>query len=317
MNRSYLITIAFAMLMIGCTPMNSEKPIEKQSAAIGMEEPRITPDIVYGHKFGLALTFDMFQPYKQNGAGIIFINSGRWRAIFPNFYKETLEGIRLATEQERAKMNPENQGKPSIKPLLDKGFTVFVVRHGDCDKFKMSEIVANLRCAVRFIRFHAAKYGINEERLGVWGGSAGGHLALLIGTTADVGNKDATEEFAKSTDRVAAVVAYMPLATLERPNDPAVIKQMPALDMRKEEYREFSPLYFVSPDDAPTLIVHGDKDQLVPILQGKSMYQALLKAGVKSKFVTIPGAGHAFFGKDDDRAMQETISWFEEQLIAK
>jgi dipeptidyl aminopeptidase/acylaminoacyl peptidase len=65
------------------------------------------------------------------------------------------------------------------------------------------------------------------------------------------------------------------------------------------------------------LIVHGDQDKMVPIALGKAMYQATLKAGVKSKFVTIQGAGHGFTGKDDDRAMQEAISWFEEHLGAK
>jgi|WetSurSiteA1Bulk_404760.scaffolds.fasta_scaffold07760_2 dienelactone hydrolase len=323
MNRRHLIVIALGILLSGCTSAPPEKPVEKQDTGTGVGEPRITPDVVYGHKFGMALTFDMYQPKKQNGAAVIFVNSGGWRSIFPNFYIQTAEGLRLATDKERDKMLPNTPGGPSIKPLLDKGFMVFAVRHGSSPKFEMPEIVADLRRAVRFIRFHAGEYGIDAERLGVWGGSAGGHLSLLLGTTAEVGNRDATEKFEKSTGRVAAVVACFPPSDLNRfvefcrKNNPDILKECPALALKAEQYREFSPLSFVSSDDAATLIIHGDQDKAVPILEGESMYQALLKAGVKSKFVTIPGADHGFVGGDADRAMLETVSWFEEHLGAK
>ncbi len=288
------------------------------------EDVRITPDVVYGHKFGLALTFGLYQPKIPNGAGVIFINSGGWHSPrFPSFYKETADGLRLTTVQERALKEPELQGRPRIKPLLDKGFTVFEVRHGDIDKFKLPEIVSDMRRAVRFIRFHVDSYGIDAERLGVWGDSAGGHLTLMISTTAEIGNSEATEEFEKATGRVAAAVAYFPPTDLKsavdsvRKNNPEVLKENPGLDMSDELLIGLSPINYVSPDDAPTLIVHGDQDQRVPISQGKSMYQALLKAGVQSKFVTVPGVGHGFIGKDDDFAMQETISWFEDKLRTK
>ena len=316
MSHSCLMAVVLGIFLSGCSSL--QKPAQPQDPNTSQEGIRITPDVVYGHKFGMALTFDLFQPKKQNGGGVIFINSGGWHSPrFPNYYTETVEGLRLSTDQERAQIFPEYQGRPRIKPFLDKGFTVFVVRHGDSDKFKMGEIVSDMRRAVRFIRFHAGEYGIDAERLGVWGGSAGGHLALLIGTTADIGNKDVTEELEKTTGRVAAVVAYFPPSVLQRPDDPDVLKRYPALDLTMEQAREFSPLNFVSPDDPPTLIVHGDQDKMVPIALGKAMYQATLKAGVKSKFVTIQGAGHGFTGKDDDRAMQEAISWFEEHLGAK
>ena len=87
--------------------------------------------------------------------------------------------------------------------------------------------------------------------------------------------------------------------------------------MEENEYKQFSPIYFTSNDDPPTLIIHGDKDDNVPIIQGESMHQALLKAGVKSKFVTIPGAGHGFFNEDINKATMEMLSWFETHLAAE
>ena len=136
-------------------------------------------------------------------------------------------------------MDPQKQGRPRIKPLLDKGFTVIDVRHGSSPKFEMSEIVSDPRRAIRFIRFHAGKYGIDAERLGVWGCSAGGHLALLLGTTTDVRSKDITDEVEKSTGRVAAVVAYFPPADLKRLSEfhknASKESQLPAISALKPE----------------------------------------------------------------------------------
>jgi dienelactone hydrolase len=322
MNQRYLMILALGILLSGCTSPLSQRPVEKHNAGITAGEPRITPDVVYGHKFGMALTFDMFQPQKQNGAAVIFLNSGGWRAMFPDFYKRTAEGLRLVTDKELTQMQPNMQGM-NPRPFLTKGFTFFSVRHGSSPKFGMPEIVADLRRAIRFIRFHANEYGINAERIGVWGGSAGGHLSLLLGTTGDVGIKDATEEFEKGSGRIAAVVACFPPSDLKRfvafhkKINPDILKQVPALALTEEQYREFSPLNSISPDDAPTLIIHGDQDKLVQILEGESMYQALLKAGVKSKFVLLPGADHGFVGNDADRSLLEAVNWFEEQLGAK
>ncbi len=325
MRKHYLIIFSAAILLIGCSSQQNKKSEESQNSQVTPDEKLVIPDVVYGHKHGVALTFDVFKPKKQNGAGVILINSGGWFSpTFPIFYKETAEGLRLATDQERAQMKPKQQGRPRIKPLLDKGFTVFDVRHGSSPNFEMSEIVADLRRAIRFIRFHAGKYNIDAERLGLWGGSAGGYLALLLGTTADVRSKDITDEFEKSSGRVAAIVAYFPPADLKRwgefhmKNPGESLPPAPAiLALKTEQFGEFSPINFVSSDDPPTLIVHGDQDQIVPILEGQDMYQALLKAGVKSKFVTIPGVGHGFTGQADDIAMKETVNWFEEHLKAK
>jgi dipeptidyl aminopeptidase/acylaminoacyl peptidase len=99
--------------------------------------------------------------------------------------------------------------------------------------------------------------------------------------------------------------------------DSLILKMAPAVDLKVNEFKAFSPIYFVTSDDSPTLIIHGDKDPGVPISQGKSMYEALKKAGVESKFTTIPGVEHGFFEKDADLALAETISWFEQHLVEK
>jgi dienelactone hydrolase len=293
-----LMTIMLGILLIGCSLPTTQaaEPQDPQATPKGV---RITPDVVYGHKYGMALTFDIYQPKKQNGAGVIRINSASYNSIWIPRYKRTPKGLLYLSSEELSQLYGNRFSGREVDQLLFRGFTVFEVRHGSNPKFDMAEIVGDLRRAVRFIRFHAHEYGVDAEKLGLKGASAGGHLALMLATTADVGIPQSTEkvllpqtpeEFEKGSGRVGAVVAFYAMSVI--PRTPAVLKQLPALDLEKEQCREFSSIYFVSSDDPPTLIIHGDKDPFVPISLSESMYQALLKAGVKSKFVKIPGAGH-------------------------
>ncbi|MEJ2110741.1 MAG: alpha/beta hydrolase, partial [Acidobacteriota bacterium] len=311
MYPRHLIIVALSIILAGCTPSNTENTDSDPNTT--PEGIRITPDVVYGHKFGMALTFDMFQPQNQNGAGVIFINDGGYISPRFNFYKQTNAGLRLPTVEDLEKMHPAGRAA-NIKLFLDKGFTFFDVRHGSSPKFEMREIVADLRRAVRFIRFNAGEYGVDAERLGLWGGSTGGHLALLLGTTADIGNTEVTDEFEKETGRVAAVVVFFTSADLEkvvdliRKSNPNAFKQIPVLDLGDDEAREFSPINFFTSDDPPTLIVHGEKDQAVPINEGESMYQALEKAGIDTKFIKIPGVGHNFAGENQNKARDQALA---------
>jgi acetyl esterase/lipase len=131
----------------------------------------ITPDVVYGHKAGLAMTFDMVRPAKQNGAAVLFMMSGGWFSMW------------LPPEGFVSPAAPD--GFKYFRELVDSGYTLFIVRHGSAPQFKVPEAVADVRRAVRFVRANAEKFGIDPERIGVCGGSAGGHLSLMLGTTSD------------------------------------------------------------------------------------------------------------------------------------
>ena len=121
MGHRCLMAVVLGIFLSGCSSL--QKPAQPQDPNTSQEGIRITPDVVYGHKFGMALTFDLFQPQKQNGAGVIFINSGAWHSpASPNYYTETVEGYRLATDQELAKLDSKLPWRPRIRPLLDKGF---------------------------------------------------------------------------------------------------------------------------------------------------------------------------------------------------
>jgi pimeloyl-ACP methyl ester carboxylesterase len=323
MCQRCLIIVILAIILVSCTTSITENTDTDPN--VTPEGIRITPDVVYGHKFGMALTFDMYQPENQNGAGIIFINDGGFVSPRFSFYKQVNEELCLVTLDDLEKMHPAGRAA-NIERFLDKGFTFFDVRHGSSPKFELLEIVSDLRSAVRFIRFNAGEYGVDAERLGLWGGSAGGLLSLLLGNTAEIGNSEISDDFEKETGRIAAVVAFFPVTDLERfvdslrKSNPDALKQAPVLDISDELLREFSPINFVSSDDPPTLIIHGEKD-VVPINESESMYQVLLKKGVDAKFIKIPGVGHSFVGENEDRAKDQAlaaaISWFEEHLVGK
>ncbi|MEP7271750.1 MAG: alpha/beta hydrolase [Acidobacteriota bacterium] len=268
---------------------------------VSAADVEIFPDVVYGHKDGLALTFDVIKPkVKPNGAAVLFMVSGGWVSTYA----------------------PPDQMGERFKDLLDKGFTVIPVRHGSSPKYFIPEIVSDVRRAVRFIRFNATRWGIDPNRLGVFGGSAGGHLSLVLGTASDAGDPGAKEPFMRESDRVASVVAYFPpvdlrpLARGAHPAPPADGKpeRFPALNFEKEKAADFSPIVHVSSDDPPTLLIHGDKDDLVPIVNSKIIYDAFLKSNVKTQFIIIEGAGHGFRDEDAKRASAAMVAWFEQTL---
>ena len=265
------------------------------AASAGASEVEVTPDVVYGHKYGMALTFDVLRPVDPNGAGVLRMESGGYRS----------------------RWRPTDVSVERYRALLDHGFTVFTVRHGSSPKFVVPEIVSDVRRAVRFIRLHARDFGIDPSRLGVWGGSAGGHLSLVIGTASDDGDPSAEDPALRMNNRVAAVVAYYPPVDLRqwvRVTDPDNVNERSPVNFGPADAPAFSPILHVTPDDPPTLLIHGDQDEVVSVSHGQLMYEALQEHGVESELIIIEGAGHGFRGTDAARASAAMVEWFSTHL---
>jgi acetyl esterase/lipase len=274
-----------------------------------------TEDVVYGRKFGTALTMDVFKPKeKGNGLGVIAVVSGGWvsshDAIRPGFGG----------------------------PMLERGYTVFAVVHGCQPKFTIPEIVADMNRAVRFIRFHARDYGIDPDRIGIYGGSAGGHLSLMQGTAGDLGDPKAKDEVDRVSSRVQAVACFFPptdflnygktgenaigRGTLQGFKAPfefheldpkrKIFVRVDDLDVIFETARRISPLYHVTSDDPPTLIIHGDADKLVPIQQAEAIVAKLKAANVEARLVVKPGAVHGW--PDIQKDYEQFADWFDDHL---
>jgi acetyl esterase/lipase len=252
-----------------------------------------TPGATYMKAGETALTMDVVKPAKPNKAAVIFIVSGGWISD-----RSMLE--RMAPDIERV--------------YADNGFTVFEVVHGAQPQFKVAEIVEQVRTAVRFVHAHAADYGIDANRVGVTGISSGAHLALMIGGSPD-----------SPVNAVAAISPPADLANWGKPafmliDDPQMAMFIPPLGVDPKAPRadinallkRLSPISYVSPKFPPTLIVHGDADNVVPLQQSQAMDQALAKAGVRHKLEVIAGGGHD--DKTFDPGMIKALEWFKANL---
>ena len=138
----------------------------------------------------------------------------------------------------------------------------------------------------------------------------------MIGTASDEGDPNAEDEVLRTSNRVAAVVAFFPpvdLRLITGPND-----DFPALDFDRSLSESVSPVLHASPDDPPTLLIHGDADDLVPVGTSKQMHAALKKQNVTTEIIIVQGAGHGFSKPEDQlRVRKATIEWFEKHLGVK
>ncbi len=262
---------------------------------------KITPDIVYGHKDGMALTMDLYQPeVEPNGAAILFMVSGGWYS----------------------KWSPPEQSLGFFAPYLSKGYRVFAVRHGSSPRYSIPEAVSDVRRAVRFVRKNSERFGVDADRLGVLGIGAGGHLSLMLGTSADDGNPNSQDPLEKVSDRVAAVVALVPptdlrVAVWEAPESLPAYRNFPALNLDLQQAGAHSPLTQVTSDDAPALVIMGGKDELVPPRHGEWIAAEFKKQEVPHKLIVFPDAGHGLEGdSNQETTIREACDWFDKYLRA-
>ena len=267
-----------------------------------------TEDIVYGRKFGTALTLDVFQPTatKPNGLAIIHVVSGGWISAHGSIY-------------------PNN-----FQVFLDRGYTVFAVVHGSQPKFILAEIIPDLHRAVRFIRKNAARWSVDPTHIGITGASAGGHLSLTLGTQGGPGPADAKDPIDRESSAVQAVACFYPptdFLNYGRDGEVAVgvgiLKDyVPAFgadaltpEGRQKIGEQFSPARYITAASAPALIVHGDADPLFPIQQSQLYVSRATAAGAVAQLIVKPGAVHG--GKTwPDIAGDRTrfADWFDHYL---
>jgi acetyl esterase/lipase len=285
-------------------------------AAPALAQPNLTrtEDVIYGRKYGLAMTMDIFTPKENaNGRGIIWCVSGGWFSAKPG-------GVALGKE------------------LVDRGYVVFAVIHGSQPKFTIPEVLEDMHRAVRFIKANATKYHVDPDKLGIAGGSAGGHLSLMQGCAPKEGNPKAPDPVDRQSSRVAAVACFFPPTDFlnygkpgnvalgggtlkafrppfdfwERDKETNKLVVIADEERRKEIGKTISPITHVTKDSAPTLIYHGDADTLVPIQQAEIIIAKLKENNVPCELVIKKGAGHGWKGMDQD--VKKLADWFDKYL---
>lgn len=245
---------------------------------------RVEPDVVYGHKAGMALTYDVFIPADSaNGAGIIHLVSGAWNSRYL----------------------PPDSVVSNYIPFLNEGYTVFALRHGSNPQFSIPEAVDDVIRGAWHIHGNSGRFRVDSTRLGIFGGSSGGQLSLMAGLSGE-------------KHPVSAIVAFFAPADLR--NIPDFIRAMvPALDFDTTLAPSVSPVLFASPDDPPTLLIHGTSDFVVAPWQSEKMYAALQENQVVSKLVIYEGMmhGNSYGGKGKfyEPGNRELLEWFRTYLL--
>jgi acetyl esterase/lipase len=300
MNFQHLLLILLAVVPFFPSIVLCEEPVRR------------TEDIVYGRKWGMALTLDVFQPAKPNGAGLLFLVNGGWLSS-----KSTPMMVTIRPEDNRV--------------FLDRGYTVFAVVTSSQPKFTIAEEIDDVLRAVRFVRRNAEDYGVRPDRLGVMGASSGGHLTLSIATRGGPGKDDATDPVERESSAVQAAACFFPptdfsnygqvgasgvgvgpLAPLQVAFGPLALSS----EGREKLGREISPINYVTRQLPPTLIIHGDRDEVVPLQQAESFVAKARSVGVSNvELIIRPGKGH---GWGDFWKSEEDISafadWFDRHL---
>jgi acetyl esterase/lipase len=175
-----------------------------------------------------------------------------------------------------------------------KGYAVAAINYRFSQHAIFPAQIQDCKAAVRWLRANAKKYGLDRDHIGAWGGSAGGHLVALLGTTAGVKEFEGPGGNADQSSRVQAVVDWF---------GPTDFLTVGAKDTRTkllggdpqtnpEKARKASPMTYVSKDAAPFLIMHGDQDNTVPIAQSETFADALKQAGADVTFVVVKGGKH-------------------------
>jgi acetyl esterase/lipase len=308
-QKNWMAVIGFLLMAISGTP----------STMCAADEPFVRhEDVIYRRKHGTALTMDVFVPRENaNGAGIVLAVSGAWRSSHDNIRPQ------FATEYAK------------------RGYTVFAVVHGSSPRFSLPEILEDMHRAVRFVRSQSAQYGIDSDRIGMTGASAGGHLSLMLGTAGTAGNPEAQDPVERFSSRVQAVACFFPPTDFlnygapgrtllgtdaakgvrapfdfqEFDNKVRAFVPIVDQDRRLEIGKQMSPVYQVTSDDPPTLIMHGDADMLVPLQQSQLMIEKLKEAQVPCELIVKPGGAHGW--PDIGNDVPALADWFDKYLAKK
>ena len=283
----------------------------------------VQTEVIYGRKDGMALTMIIAKPKTySNGKGIVQVISGGYNSFFQGW-----RGWRVS----------------QAKSFVANGYTVFAVIHSSQPRYTIPDALLDLQRAVKYIRYHAKDYAIDAEKIGVTGTSSGGNLALLVGLMDGIGNPKARDPIDQLSSKVQAVACFAPpsdflnwrnqgdnLMSNEFFNKYPALK--PPFDFKQwdttrfnyvwitdttainKTLKELSPINYVTHDDPPVFIIHGDEDELVPIQQSELLMTKLQEQKIPSELSVKKGGTHEALPKGQKAIEQEYIDWFDKYL---
>jgi len=296
-----LLVLLLMALMINLFPL-------RLSAQPELNAARVDRNIVYGMYSGLALLMDVYHPENPNGYGIIHISGSGWT-------RDLSLDAGLLNHAVHVKIEGE--------AFVEAGYTLFSINHRAVPRFIYPAAVEDAQRAVRFIRYHADKYGISPDRIGAMGGSSGGHLVSMLGVLD--GNELLMDDtpINRMSAKVQCIIARA-APTNFLAEDSEVGVSFLGVDLKKDpstiEYKraqKASPINYISADDPPFLLIHGDNDKVVPFTLSEDMYKKLQEMKVTSKLVTVEGGVHGANIVNTPDMKKEMVQWMDQYLIEK
>ena len=257
--------------------------------AAGQINPHITieRDVPYGAVGHRTLLLDIVRPKqvpKEPMPVVVFIHGGGWAG------------------------GNKQHGLPLLAPLAEKGYFCVSVGYRLSGEAAWPAQIHDCKAAIRWLRANAKKYHIHPEKIGVWGASAGGHLSLMVGLSADQADLEGQSGSPGQSSRVACIVNWFGptdlVAAWNDPSAPPMVKEVlnklvgGDADKKQDVLKAASPLTYVSKDDPPVLTMHGTKDPIVPFSQATLLDEAMKKAGAVSYLIPVENAGHGFGGPE-------------------
>ena len=290
-------TLLALFLVASARAQQADAP-QKGTLPPGVKAERDLAYVPNGHE---RQKLDLYLPSEQKDGAkplplLVWIHGGGWEAGS----KDNPPALRFV---------PDGYALASINYRLSQ-HAVFPAQIEDC------------KAAIRWLRANAKQYNIDSDHIGVWGASAGGHLVALLGTTADVKEFDVGGNLEQSSCVQCVCDFFGPTDfthignDLDKPESPVSKLLGGPVKEHKDLAAKASPVTYVSKNAAPCLIMHGDKDPLVPIHQSEELEADLKKAGVEVTFTVIAGAGHGFGSKSAELA-QPIKEFFDKHLKGK
>jgi acetyl esterase/lipase len=285
MSRVLLLTLLTALVVHG-----------------GQVPPPLPPDVElirdveYGAGGGRPLKMHLIRPKtppKDAMPVVVWIHGGAWRA------------------------GNKDSGIGNLARFARRGYFCASIEYRLSQEAIFPAQIEDCKCALRFLRAKAKEYNLDPNRIGVWGSSAGGHLVALLGTSGDVKELEGKGGWQEFSSRVNAVCDFFgPTDFLKMkdfpsnidrnsPNCPEALLVGGSLEQNKDKAAKANPITYITKDDPPFLIMHGDKDPIVPFNQSELLHEALKKAGVDVTFHTVKDAGHGFGGPEIQKMVDE------------
>jgi acetyl esterase/lipase len=261
--------VVSAVMLGGMTLAAAQGPLKRPE---GVKVLRDLQYVAGGHEQN---RLDLYLPAKAKGRLplVVWIHGGAWRS-------------------------GSKEGCPAV-PFSAKGYAVASINYRLSQDAVFPAQIEDCKAAIRWLRANAAKYHLDPGRIGVWGASAGGHLVALLGTTAGVKDLEGRDGNLDQSSRVQCVVDWFgptELTTMaeqgDKPGSSVALLIGGSAPENREKARQASPLTYVSKDAAPFLIMHGDKDDIVPLRQSELFAKALKRAGVEATLQVVKGNGH-------------------------